>query len=241
MNPLSACRTDTNISSLVDKSSTALYRAVSLTRSVDGCRILERNNLAPIGVRHSFSSPYKLSRDFVLRRFWISSRDTTEARSIVIDPCDGSNLMRREWETKARSRAISTYFRACIVEISTDTIRLEENSKGTYRGKATCGKVVAIENHFERIDLVPECQPIKELVTCFVRPVFAISKCENGIRQVFLKNIAKFGFLGCIHKQYLVGLKDADLGDRLFVDLTIANLTENNFSCSQVDKSQAHV
>lgn len=148
--------------------------------------------------------------------------------------------MRREWETKARSSSISTYFRAYIVAISTDTVRLDENSKGTYRGKATCGKVVAIDNHFERTDLVPECQPIKELVPCFVRPVLAISECENGIRQIFLKNIAKLGFLGGIHKQYLVGLKDADLGDRLFVDLTIANLTENNFRCSQVDESQAH-
>jgi hypothetical protein len=70
----------------------------------------------------------------------------------------------------------------------------------TYRGKATCGEVVAIENHLERIYLVPESQPIKKFVTRFVRPVFTISESKNGTWQVLLKNIAKFGLLGGIHE-----------------------------------------
>lgn len=90
------------MSSLDDRSSTALYLAVSFTRSVEGCRMLLRKSLAPMGVNVSFSSPYKLFFDFALCKFWMSSRDTIVAKSIDIDPWDGSSLIRREWEAKTR-------------------------------------------------------------------------------------------------------------------------------------------
>lgn len=111
MKPLSACLTDANISSLVARSSTALYRAVNLTRSVEGCKMLARSSLAPIGVNVSFNSPNKLSLDFAFCRFWISSRETIVAKSIVMDPWDGSKRIRRECAVKDRWSSTSTYLR----------------------------------------------------------------------------------------------------------------------------------
>lgn len=111
MNPLSACLTEMNMSSLLVRSSTALYLAVSLLRSVEGWRMLARSSLAPIGVSVSLSSPYRLSLDFAFCKFWMSSRDTIVARSIVIEPWDGSNRMRKEWDANDRWSSTSTYLR----------------------------------------------------------------------------------------------------------------------------------
>jgi hypothetical protein len=63
-------------------------------------------------VRVSFRSPKRQSFDLEFWRFWINSREAIVDRSIIMDPSDDSNLIRREWAANVRERPSSMYLRA---------------------------------------------------------------------------------------------------------------------------------
>ena len=85
-----------NMSSLVAISSSASYRSSSVSFLVSGCSMLLLSSLEPMGVSVWFSKPKRQSLDLAFCRFCISSKDLIVERSIIIDPSEGSYLIRIE-------------------------------------------------------------------------------------------------------------------------------------------------
>lgn len=110
----------------------------------------------------------------------------------------------------------------------------------TYCSKATCRKVVPAKCHLQRVHLVRESQPIQVLMTGLVRPTAAVLEGEDWVWQIPLDNVAQLGLFGGVHEQNFSGLEDTNLGDRLDVGLTVADLTQDHFSCGEIDEGKAN-
>lgn len=75
-------------------------------------------------------------------------------------------------------------------------------------------------------------------MTSLVRPAAAVQEGEDGVWQILLDDVAQLGLFGGVHEQDLSGLENPDLGDRLDVGLAVADLTQDDFRCGEIDKGK---
>lgn len=105
-----------------------------------------------MGVSVSLIKPYKQSFDFEFCRFWTSSNEWMVETSIIIEPSDGSYLIRSEWYEKTMPIPRSMYFRAYRGQSS-----IIASQDTTHRCNAADGVVVACHRDFDGLDVFLEC------------------------------------------------------------------------------------
>lgn len=147
------------MSGLVVSSSTASYRPSSFSGSVDGCKTLLLRSLDPIEVNVVLRRPKRQSFDLETCKFWINSRETMVFKSIIIDPSEGSYLIRNECAANFLHSSSSIYFKVCngcqLVGNVGDEV--SPSKSNIYRSQTACSKVIPFQRHFDRLQIILEC------------------------------------------------------------------------------------
>lgn len=187
--------------------------------------MLLRSNLQPIGVSVSLSSPKRQSRDLLFWRFCINSKETIVERSIIIEPWDGSNLIRREWKANDLQSWSSTYFR-------TSRKMSSGIDKAAEVDLPQPDSTQQSSDHPRRLGWTRfprESKHFHIIMGSSLRPIPAINAGDCELWKIPLNDTVKLRLGGSVHEDELTGLKHPDLVDGLHIRLAVTDLTEYSF------------